>query len=281
MTYHININKVLKVVGGAALRGRFNGVLGLIRYFLCRPATNDPRDSSILELLIYECDLNLDSKTLNRLLRREKTILQFHDGFRFLVEDLEDFYHASMCYEPRTLAFIQRSLRNGGIFVDVGANIGGYTVRVAKRSRVYALEPHPRNFHFLKFNLKLNQEVANARIFQVAAGPYIGRATLHISDYHGRHSLLYSQNKMKYSITVDMITLDSLLTNEKSIDVIKIDVEGAEILVLEGARETLKKTKFVIIETLTHLSFHHVRNILAKYHFRPVKKLDNNIVFTK
>jgi tRNA1(Val) A37 N6-methylase TrmN6 len=67
-------------------------------------------------------------------------------------------------------AAILKRLAHGGVFIDVGANIGGYTIRVAKTARAYALEPHPRNFHLLKLNVKLNQKQDNVRAFQVAAG---------------------------------------------------------------------------------------------------------------
>jgi FkbM family methyltransferase len=102
-----------------------------------------------------------------------------------------------MCYEPKTLAFILKRLADGGVFIDVGANIGGYTIRAAKTARVYALEPHPCNFHLLKLNVKLNQKQNNVRAFQIAAGLYLGKAKLAISNYHGRHSLLYSQVEMQ------------------------------------------------------------------------------------
>jgi len=63
--------------------------------------------------------------------------------------------------------------------------------------------------------------------------------------------------------------------------VIKIDVEGAEPLVLKGARETLKRTEIVIIEAVIPSSFHWASYILSEYSFEPVKKLDQNIVFVK
>lgn len=158
MVYKISILEALRVISGAALGGHFKEILGYIRYFLFHPTLNDYRDFSILQLLIYECCLPLNKNLLERLLRREPTIIQFNDGSLFIIQDLEDFYHASMCYEPKTLKFLLKYFRNRGVFVDVGANIGGYTIRVVKQARVYAIEPHPRNFHLLKLNLKLNKK---------------------------------------------------------------------------------------------------------------------------
>lgn len=273
MSYRISVIEALRVTGGGILRGHFKGILGYTRYFLYKPAINDYHDLSILQLVIYGCGLSLSKNLLERLLRKEPTAIQFNDGSRFVVEDIEDFYHASMCYEPKTLRFILNHLQNGGIFVDVGANIGGYTIRVAKKARVYALEPHPRNFRLLKLNLKLNQEkVKNVNIFQAAAGAYSGEAKLFLSDYHGRHSLLSSNGNSdnRLAIDVDIITLDSILVNEDNINIIKIDVESAEPLVLKGANETLRKTDLVIVEASSP-SFYHTSNILAKYSFKPIK----------
>ncbi len=123
-----------------------------------------------------------------------------------------------MCGEPKTLAFILKSLAEGGVFVDVGANIGGYAIRAAKTSRVYAFEPHPRNFYLLKLNVKLNQRCNNVRAFHTAVSSYLGKAKFYISDYHGRHSLLRSHIEMQQTplaIEVDVTTLDSILANEE------------------------------------------------------------------
>ncbi|MEM2045608.1 MAG: FkbM family methyltransferase, partial [Candidatus Bathyarchaeia archaeon] len=106
-------------------------------------------------------------------------------------------------------------------------------------------------------------------MFQAAAGPYLGKAKLFVSDYHGRHSLLnLHENASKY-LTIDMITLDSMLRDEDNMDIIKIDVEGAEPLVLKGANETLRKTDIVIVEASAPSSFYHVSKILGMYSFKP------------
>ncbi len=195
MNYKIDALTAVKNIVSAILKGRFKTVSGYMRYFLYNLAPNTPEDYSILLLLLHECGLPLDRHTLSCLLDKRPTIVRFVDGTRFVVVDLEDFYHASMCYESKTLAYVLRRLTKGGVFVDVGANVGGYAIRAAKTARVYALEPEPRNFHLLKLNVKLNQKCDVVRVFQVAAGSSSGKAKLFISDYHGRHSLLHSQAK--------------------------------------------------------------------------------------
>jgi FkbM family methyltransferase len=281
MTYRgIYFIRRLRNILGSTFRGRFKAVVGYIRYFNAKPNIYDPHDYAILQFLIYECGLPLDTYTLNRLLNRTPTLIQFSDGILYAIMDLEDFYHASMCYEPQTLTFIQRHLASGGVFVDVGANIGGYTVRAAKRAYVYAFEPEPRNFNLLRLNIKLNKLQNNVKSFQVAAGPYLGKVTLALSSSHGGHSLLRSRIKTT-TIDVDMTPLDLILANEDRIDLIKIDVEGAEPLVLKGAGEVLKRTKAVVIEAIYPTSFHQASYILSKYSFKPARKLDYNVLFVK
>jgi FkbM family methyltransferase len=285
MSYKISVPTALRNIMGAFWRGRFKRILGYARYFLYRPTACNLHDYSILLLLMHECGLPLDKYTLSQLLNRNPTIVQFNDGTRFAVMDLEDFYHASMCYESKTLAFVLKRLAHGGVFVDVGANIGGYTIRVAKTARVYALEPHPRNFHLLNLNVELNQKQNNVRAFQIAAGSSFCKAKLFVSNFHGRHSLLDKQvgnaTKCHSAVEVDVMPLDFILANEDHIDVIKIDVEGAELWVLKGAKEVLERTEVLICEATLPSSFYSASKILAKYSFKPAKRLDGNVVFTK
>jgi FkbM family methyltransferase len=275
---------MLRGAASALLRGNLKAVLGYIRYLHSRPRVHDFHDFSILQLLICECGLPLDKTTLNRLLDRNPTIVEFGDGTRYVVMDLEDFYHASMCYEAKTLAFILKQLENGGVFVDVGANIGGYSVRCAKKARVWAIEPHPRNFQLLELNVRLNHLQNNVRALRVAVASSLGKAELFISNYHGRHSLICKDGGdtiKRRTIEVDVVPLDLLLADEDHIDVIKIDVEGAEPLVLKGARGALKRTKVVVVEAAFPGSFSKAFKILAMNSFKAVKRLDGNVVFVK
>jgi FkbM family methyltransferase len=95
-----------------------------------------------------------------------------------------------------------------------------------------------RNYKILKINEKLNNVKINS--FNIAAGKERGKIKLYYTQGNwGRPSIKYKQN---YFIEVEMKPLDEII-NEESVDLIKIDVEGAEDLVLEGARDCLKRTK--------------------------------------
>jgi len=182
--------------------------------------------------------------------------------------------HAGLYHEPKTFNFIKNITIK--IFVDVGANIGGYSIRVAKNCKVYAIEPLPRNYKILKINEKLNNVKINS--FNLAAGNKNDKIKLYYeSGKWGWASILYKR-KLKEFVEVEMKTLDEII-NEETIDLIKIDVEGAEDLVLEGARNCLKRTKMVIIER--NESFPKAYRILREEGFKISKILDQNVLFTK
>jgi len=141
------------------------------------------------------------------------------------------------------------------VFVDVGAYLGLYTVWACRRARrVISIEPNPAALAYLKVNIALN-ECSNAIIVPKALSDRRGYAKLKIpkETEEGRIPTVSSivwDYKEAFEVEVEMDTLDSVLeeVGVDSVDVLKIDVEGAEGLVVRGAEKTLKKAKAVLIE---------------------------------
>jgi FkbM family methyltransferase len=208
-------------------------------------------------------------------MKKPYIIFKFLDGTSFLLFNVGDFISAGLNNEPETFKFIMKQIKNCKVFVDVGANIGGYAIRAAKYCKVYAFEPLPRNYKILKINEKLNNVKVNS--FNIAAGNKNEKVKLYYTQGNwDEPSIKHEQN---YFIEVEMKPLDEII-NEESIDLIKIDVEGAKDLVLEGARNCLRRTKMLIIEYHKHSIF-NVYKILKEEGFSYKKILDNNILFTK
>lgn len=254
---------------------------GLLRFLQCinfNPQNLYAASSSDIEmyrLLISECGFPISRYLYARYAKRLNAVVNFGKHV-FMTQDFEDFYHASLLYERRTLDWILRDFRNGGIFVDVGANIGGYTVRLGEVGKVYAFEPHPRNYTYLELNLHLNK-LRNVKAYNKAISDRVGKANLYLSSFHGGHTMLGGGE----FVQVDAITMDSVLEDEDKIDVIKLDAEGAEILALIGAKQSLKRTKCIVVETsMAHVS-NFACNYLHKHGFRYVTKLDSNSIFVK
>jgi len=141
------------------------------------------------------------------------------------------------------------------VFVDVGAYMGLYTVWACRRARkVISVEPNPAALAYLKVNIALN-ECSNVTVVPKALSDRRGYTKLKIpkETEEGRIPTVSSivwDFKEAFEVEVETDTLDSVLEDVgvDSVDVLKIDVEGAEGLVVRGAEKTLKKAKAVLIE---------------------------------
>jgi FkbM family methyltransferase len=149
--------------------------------------------------------------------------------------------------------------------IDVGAHIGKYSIvaalRVGSGGRVYALEPHPRNWEYLKMNLALNG-LEQVIPLQVAAADFDGRGEMYEGSGSGWHSLnpiLFDRMAATRKLVVDVRALDSLLAEVDltKLTWMKIDVEGEEKRVVLGARNLIVKYHPHLL-----LEIHSVENFL-------------------
>jgi FkbM family methyltransferase len=140
----------------------------------------------------------------------------------------------------------RRVLGPGSLFVDIGANVGIYTIWAADvGAEVVAIEPNRESRERLMANLELNGYTAE--IVPAAIGESEGtvRLTTHLDNQN--HLLLSVAQPACPSEPVPVRTLDSLL-GERVIDGLKVDVEGAELLVLKGARQLLSQHRVHLIQ---------------------------------
>jgi len=160
-------------------------------------------------------------------------------------------------HEPAITAWIAATLANAparGIVVDVGANLGWHSVHAAQYAAVdavVAFEPDPFNARLLNRNLAVNK-VTKAVVSASAVGARRGSARLYNyrSTNYGRHTLLTDYGYG--SSEVPLVDLDSALDviglGERRVLVLKVDVEGYEPAVIEGAARTLARTDAVVLE---------------------------------
>lgn len=158
-------------------------------------------------------------------------------------------------FEKSEVKFVQRSLKPGDIFLDVGANAGFYTIIAAKQvgetGHVYAFEPSPRELKLLRHNLQINK-LGNVTIVERAVSNAEERTQFAISQDGAMNSLLKTEHhlqKIQDWQTIESTTLDSFVRefNVASINFIKVDVEGAEKLVFEGASRILSSKNKIIV----------------------------------
>lgn len=148
-------------------------------------------------------------------------------------------------YERSESDFFQGLLQPGMIVVDVGANVGCYTALAARgvgiSGKVIAFEPDPENFSFLQETVRLNG-FQNVVASSLALSDHAGEGKLFLApDNKGDHQI-YDSGEHRNAHTIQLITLDTFLheRNVARVDIIKIDVEGAEASVVRGMTQTMR-----------------------------------------
>lgn len=154
-------------------------------------------------------------------------------------------------YEPE-LAYLEKILSTGKLFVDVGANFGVYTLVASKlvgaTGKVLAFEPTAQTFAVLLQNIALNHS-SNVRAFQLALARSKGKAWLYhgwdpVGNSLGKDPLYGDEGEEVQTQTLDEILEENCITR---VDAMKIDVEGAEELVLRGAIKCLTTQNPIVI----------------------------------
>lgn len=156
-------------------------------------------------------------------------------------------------YEPREAAVLEAYARPGDVVLDVGANVGWYTLlfarRVGPRGRVHAFEPVPRTFQVLARNVELN--AAGDRVTLVLEGlaERDGDAEFYLPAGTGsvaasRQRLFADQDNER--VRVRLTTLDAYAAPLTRLDLLKADVEGGELPLLQGGMATLRRFRPVL-----------------------------------
>lgn len=149
-------------------------------------------------------------------------------------------------YEEETVRLFERLLEPGMRVVDVGAHVGFFTLIAARlvgpAGRVYAFEPEPLNYALLSINIQRNG-YSNVLAVQKALTNSCGPHELFVSSLdNGSHSLYRGRGRQgKKTLRIETTTLDAFLATQEwpRVGLVKIDVEGAEISVLEGMSRLL------------------------------------------
>jgi FkbM family methyltransferase len=179
--------------------------------------------------------------------------LPWHDGVKILaypkIMTCRSLFVTGY-YEPNEFYLLKTILKPGMVFIDIGANIGLYTIFasniVDNNGIVIAIEPSERDMERLRANVELNKGQV-IRLRQTAISNSSGERELLIAEeeHSGQNTLgafAYAdvQNQGKRRVKTE--TLDEVVKNEAltRVDVIKMDVEGHEFFALQGAKETLR-----------------------------------------
>jgi FkbM family methyltransferase len=208
----------------------------VLGYVWRHPANRGRRLRGVTRAVAFQARGRLGLRTLAPLGRRGRLWVELHSHAASKV------VYANPPDWPEMQAW-RRLLRPGDLFVDVGSNVGAYAVWAADAgAAVIAVEPSPGTAARLRDNVRLNQFAIEVRQCAVADRP--GRARLSAGRGPVNH-LLIGPAPDGDEVAVD--TLDRILGDRYAAGV-KVDVEGAERLVLQGARRALAQHRIAVLQ---------------------------------
>ena len=175
-------------------------------------------------------------------------------------------------YEKNDAALIDSLISDGDVFFDIGANMGWYSINIAlshRRANIHCFEPIPETYSYLRKNLDLNS-VANVMAHNFGFSNSEGEFDFY---YYGEgsgnaSSANVSDRKDVQVLKCKVRTLDEFSSNEKiSVDFIKCDVEGAELMVFQGAAHTISRYRPIVFAEI-------LRKWSAKFNYNPNEIFD-------
>ena len=152
-------------------------------------------------------------------------------------------------FEPFETHLLRREIRPGDVVLDIGANIGYYTIQfahlVGARGKVVAFEPDSVNFNLLEQSVKANR-LSNIELVNAAISDRRGRHVLHRSRKNPGDHQLFDSGEDRETIEVEVTTLDEFFVGRNPrVDFIKMDIQGSELHALNGAKGLLSANPFV------------------------------------
>ncbi len=167
-------------------------------------------------------------------------------------------------YEPNEFCLLRQLLKPGMTFVDAGANMGLYSLfaacRVGPKGRVIAIEPSARELEILEKNIALNA-LTNIQVLRRALTDRPSVVELSVAPLgksgHNTLGAFGYDTALDHREQVRAERLDDLVGSQARVDVIKMDIEGAELAALRGATETLRKFRPALLLELADRSLQH------------------------
>lgn len=150
--------------------------------------------------------------------------------------------------EREEIDLMKNTIKPGDVVVDVGANIGFYTLLfsdlVGSKGKVYAFEPEPENFEHLR---KLCNGRNNIKLVNAAVSDKSGSINLYLSSELNVDHYTFKGKEERNVVKVRSVSLDKYFNKRRKIDFVKIDTQGFEYNVLTGFKRTARRLKKLII----------------------------------
>ncbi len=210
-------------------------------------------------------------RKLNDLASSEHRLVDL-DDFRMYVSlsDIDVGLHIekSKSYEPNVTGALKELLRPGMTFIDIGANIGFFSLlaayHIGPKGRVHAFEPFQYNLKLLYLNTRINH-FENVAIYPFALADKNGLVGYDNSASNGQISAIDDDLSGVMATTLTYcVRMDDVLKDMDRMDIIKIDIEGAEYLALSGGRLLLSKFTPVVLSEFSPFALEVVSKVSGK-----------------
>jgi FkbM family methyltransferase len=175
-------------------------------------------------------------------------------------------------YEPHVARVVRELLRPGMRVLDLGANIGYYTMlaaaRVGPTGSVVAFEPGPANAALLAASVAANG-FTNVTLYSCAVADAAGVVGLQLDDSNGQIGAADAPG----ATLVQAVSLDCLLGAQHQVDLIKLDIEGAEGLALSGMQRLLRASRPIIVTEFSPPALRQVSQIAPERYLGDLREL--------
>lgn len=185
-----------------------------------------------------------------------------------------DYYEADGLEKAKEYVARKGTLIN---VLDIGANIGSHTLYFLKRwqaKKVWSFEPVPSTFAILQKNIEINRLGEQVVLENVGVGEKEYHASVKEEIRHNRGGTSIQEDSAGFFVVK---TIDSY--NLSDVSLIKIDTEGYELKVLQGAKDTVVKNRPVIIVEITDANVETVLNMMKEWNYKETRHSGENYIF--
>jgi len=195
-------------------------------------------------------------------------------GYRIHISPVDKLSYLLGTDEPHLQKAIRQYVSAGDTVCDIGANVGYVSLSLAKRvgsrGRVIAFEPIPQNIAAFRKNIAING-IQNVRLIECAASDHAGDAVIRVAENPSTASLVWHRNNLAATeFSIHTVSIDELVESGDlaSPKFAKIDVEGAEGLVLQGMRRTIASARPVLFVECSDAGRDQAWHLLGELEYR-------------